>query len=288
MSYCFLQDIGVDVVNMERQAPAFQAATELPRLSTAGRSHSTGALVGATLASSLQKNPRRSLSRPASGATKSPASRQCSGSPARGARAARTLPLELQMRGGRPLEKSCDRFSSVAASAELSTPQRLEGLPAVLFLDVDGVLHSVGITHQRQQFAPYCMKLLKDVVARSQATIVLSTAWREHPDGRRMIMEKLREYKIPVFVSRTPSIARFRRTREILAWVRKYKPATWVAVDDLPLLEEDPDAMTCHFVQTRQFHGLQPATADKIVELFKVQKQRQDATEAEEARSANE
>ena len=49
-------------------------------------------------------------------------------------------------------------------------------------------------------------------------------------------------------MSQTPSIARYRRTREILAWVRKYRPQTWVAVDDLPLLEENPDEMRNHFV----------------------------------------
>lgn len=294
MSYCFLQDIGVDVNSMERQAPIYQGAMELPKLNGAVRSQSTGSLAGANLTASLHRKPRRSLSRPASGTTKPASRRSSSGSPTMAVQAARTLPLELQLKGGTRDQTSsvADRFSRMAISAELNAPASLDGLPAVLFLDVDGVLHSVGITHQRQQFAPHCMKLLKEVVARCQATIVLSTAWREHPDGRRAVAEKLREWEIPAFVSRTPSIARFRRTREILAWVRKHKPATWVAVDDLPLLEEDPDSMTGHFVQTRQFYGLQPATADKIEELFRFQKQRQEASGSDEtflaARGVNE
>lgn len=272
MSYCFLQDIGVDVGSMDK--PPQQPLMGLPKLDGTARSQSTGALAGANLTASLHRNNGRrssSSSRPGSGTTKTAGRQSCPGSP-NIMQFARTLPLELQMKAGRKVDKANARFSGVAASAEWRAPETLEGLPAVLFLDVDGVLHSVNITHQRQQFAAQCMKLLKDIIAKTQARIVLSTAWREHPDGRRMVAEKLREYDIPVFVSQTPSIARFRRTREILTWVRKYKPTSWVAVDDLPLLQEDPDNMTGHFVQTRQFYGLQPASADKIVEFFRLQK----------------
>lgn len=150
-------------------------------------------------------------------------------------------------------------------------PAALNGLAAVLFLDVDGVLHPVTVRHPRQQFQKPCMILLQEVIAKTHADIVLSTAWRESADGRRAVADKLREHGLPLFVSRTPSIAKFRRTREILAWVRKYRPLTWVAVDDLPLLEE-ADEMKNHFVQTHDHFGLRQNTADKIGQLFQLQR----------------
>jgi hypothetical protein len=165
--------------------------------------------------------------------------------------------------------------SSTANAAESGCMEQqrspLENLDAVLFLDVDGVLHPAQVQHPRQLFDRKCMNLLCEVLGKSGATIVLSTAWRGDAEARRMIAEKLKEYGLPMFVSRTPQIAMFRRTREILAWVRKYKPATWVSIDDLPLLEES-DEMQGHFVQTRARFGLQQDTANRAVECFRLQK----------------
>lgn len=149
-------------------------------------------------------------------------------------------------------------------------PSAIQGLEAVLFLDVDGVLHPVQVRHPRQQFARSCMALLGEVLAATGATIVLSTAWRVDPEARRIVAEKLAEHGLPHFVSRTPNIAMFHRSREILSWVRKYRPATWVAVDDLPLGEES-EYMQGHFVQTRPRFGLLQDSADRIIQLFKAQ-----------------
>lgn len=148
----------------------------------------------------------------------------------------------------------------------------LEDLEAVLFLDVDGVLHPAQVHHVRQQFERRCMILLAEIIAKTNATIVLSTAWRVDPEARRMIAEKLQEYGLPLFVSRTPQIAMFRRTREILAWVKKYRPITWIAIDDLPLMDESEE-MHGHFVHTRARFGLQQDTAQKAIELLHAQKQ---------------
>merc|ERR1719253_445473 len=166
---------------------------------------------------------------------------------------------------GQSMGSSASSFSDAGRAdqqrfnMEQQRSSSLENLDAVLFLDVDGVLHSVQVHHPRQQFDRRCMNLLCEVVNKSNASIVLSTAWRADPEARRIVSEKLQEYNLPQYVSKTPQIAMFRRTREILAWVRKYKPATWVAIDDLPLLEES-DEMQGHFVQTRARFGLQQDT----------------------------
>lgn len=159
---------------------------------------------------------------------------------------------------------------SYCASAHISPSEELQGLAAVLFLDVDGVLHPTTVRHPREQFDKSCMMLLTEVVSKTKAKIVLSTAWRQDADGRSEISQKLRQYGLACFVSCTPSIGRYSRAREILTWVRKYKPLTWVAVDDLPLLQESNE-MDDHFVQTDDRSGLRQKTADQIVHLFKAQ-----------------
>merc|ERR1712232_635061 len=70
----------------------------------------------------------------------------------------------------------------------------IDGIDAVLFLDVDGVLHGLQARHFRQQFAPANMALLKQVIEATGATIVLSTAWRIDSYARRIVGEKLKEH----------------------------------------------------------------------------------------------
>eukprot|EP00747_Dinoflagellata_sp_TGD_P166267 gnl/TRDRNA2_/TRDRNA2_188806_c0_seq1.p1 gnl/TRDRNA2_/TRDRNA2_188806_c0~~gnl/TRDRNA2_/TRDRNA2_188806_c0_seq1.p1 ORF type:complete len:270 (-),score=34.57 gnl/TRDRNA2_/TRDRNA2_188806_c0_seq1:133-942(-) len=162
---------------------------------------------------------------------------------------------------------------SVTVAREGRATTSLNNLQAVIFLDVDGVLHPTTASHPRQQFQAGCMNLLREVVTATGASIVLSTAWRLDPMARRIVGEKLQEHGLPPFVSRTPNIHMFNRAREVLTWVRKRRPLAWVAVDDWPLHEES-DEMTGHFVQSRPRFGLTSETAGRIIELFEVQQSR--------------
>ena len=155
-------------------------------------------------------------------------------------------------------------------STQSSSARAINELEAVLFLDVDGVLHPPNPKHERLQFRSSCMELLRDVCAETKAHIVLSTTWRLHAEGRAHLAQKLAEHGCPAFVSRTPSIAQFQRPREIIAWVTKHRPKTWVALDDWPLHEDE--RMAGHFVQTRARFGLQPDTAARVVALFAQQR----------------
>ena len=143
----------------------------------------------------------------------------------------------------------------VKAKQPTTSTEAIDGLDAVLFLDVDGVLHSPNPRHARQQFQRSCMEFLKSICEETKCKIVLSTTWRLHEEARTHLAMKLAEHGIPNFVSRTPSIAQFQRPKEILAWVNKHKPKAWVAVDDWPLHEDL--RMHGHFVQTRNRYGLQ-------------------------------
>jgi hypothetical protein len=161
-----------------------------------------------------------------------------------------------------------------ATSGATWTPNKVESLSnmdAVLFLDVDGVLHHAQPRSQAQMFRKQCMDLLREVLEETGAKIVLSTSWRLTENGRATVAAELAKNGCPQFVSRTPSLAQFQRPKEILAWVTKYEPKAWVAVDDWPLHTEP--LMGGHFVQTRNRVGLEPSTIARIKELFRDQGQ---------------
>jgi len=160
-----------------------------------------------------------------------------------------------------------------AQAARQPLKKQLMDLRAVLFLDVDGVLHSNRIRHVRQYFSPVCMELLAEVVQATGCVIVLSTSWRLEAGPRRTVSMKLREAGLQPPVSRTPSIAQFKRGTEILRWVDQYKPQAWVALDDWPLLLETAvtKRLEGHFVQTRAQHGLQQDTKDQLIQMFEQQ-----------------
>lgn len=276
MSSCFLREIGVDVNGMETNAASRPTSMGLPRLDARSRAPAGGAMRRSYSLSGMspwQENVAR-LQRNQSSCSRPGSSSSC------------TRP-KLQNGVAHSPAWDLNRLREKAQRAQLersksALPTDLEGLPAVIFLDIDGVVHPFSARHIRMQFTKNCMGLLKDVLTTTEASIVLSTAWREDAESRHIVAEQLAAYGMPPFVSRTPSIARLRRTREILAWVRKYRPQTWVAVDDLPLLEEN-DEMQNHFVQTNPNFGMRQMDADKIVQLFRLQRSRLDRIASDES-----
>lgn len=113
----------------------------------------------------------------------------------------------------------------------------------VLFLDFDGVLHSLD-SRTGELFA--CRPLLEEVLREfPEVRIVISSSWREiHPleDLRSRFSDDIRAR----IVGTTP-ILPFRddvphRQRECLAWLRANAPdAPWLAIDDVAALFEADD-----------------------------------------------
>ena len=155
---------------------------------------------------------------------------------------------------------------------EVRVNPALVGLDAVIFLDVDGVLHTPNPKHPQLMFRRSCMELLRELIQATGAKIVLSTTWRLHEGPRQTVAAKLAEFGCPPFVSRTPNIAQFQRPKEILTWVQRYQPRTYVAIDDWPLLLED-DSLLGHFVQTKGRHGLLPESVERVKALFAKQRE---------------
>ena len=194
-------------------------------------------------------------------------------------------------RGLRP--KTSPPRSPAASPARPIGNGPVDCLPAVLFLDADGLLHpaNVGFPGQLRQFRQGCFELVQRIVAETACAVVLSTSGFNN-DVFCALSEKLAEYGIP-FVSRiahpeygsVPSIAQARRATDILAWVQKHRPRTWVALDDCPVPKGNfgtfrssssgsfrfQSFVPKRFVQMRPRSGLQRDTADAVISAFRAQ-----------------
>lgn len=71
------------------------------------------------------------------------------------------------------------------------------GRGKILFLDVDGVLHSYFARCEKQCFRPDCMKRLKRIVEATECHVVLSSSWRKHPERLAYVNEQLRRWGVP-------------------------------------------------------------------------------------------
>jgi len=113
----------------------------------------------------------------------------------------------------------------------------------IIFTDIDGVLNSRKTPNPRN--LPYIVdaKLLKrfeELVARTDAAVVLTSTWRYDPAG----LYSARRLGIP-FVDVTPDRPERSRREEVLGWLHDHPEATRYAViddeddqlDDLPLFQ---------------------------------------------------
>lgn len=146
-------------------------------------------------------------------------------------------------------------------------PPKQDGL-RIVFLDVDGVLHSVRALRPEQQFRPACMQLLQKILKIGNAAIVFSTAWRLSPQTMSIVNAKLRQYGMDTAIDKTCDFGPTgRRSDEVLKWVDAWQPSAWVAIDDMNLGGHEP-RMSGHFVHTNALVGLTPELANKAIEYL--------------------
>ena len=202
--------------------------------------------------------------------------------------------------------------SGAAAAAAPLTP--------LIFLDVDGVLHPLTPKHMPAEanygdwlqrgdeaprhatrvlsgeFVPRCMGVLKRLVERTGASLVLSSTWRESPQGVAAVNGQLALAGLAPIVGQTASLreARWRCTRahEISAYLEEISAgrasaslqpdgARFVVLDDADLLGEVApergggesevrvaEVLGPHFVRTEMGTGLTEEDGERAVRIL--------------------
>ena len=141
---------------------------------------------------------------------------------------------------------------------------------AVIFLDVDGVLHPLGGS---TTFVASCMAELARVhTSTPAAAIVLSSTWRESDSMLEYVNGQLAAVGVPPCVSKTVSLLSIdgSRSTEIAQWLDNHPKVTrYVAIDDMDLLDgQRADKIEGHFVHTRSEIGLTAPLADLAIRIL--------------------
>ena len=158
----------------------------------------------------------------------------------------------------------------------------------VIFLDVDGVLNSEDdlMVYREKNNINHCilyaevedrpLKLLKEIVDKTSAKIVVSSSWRigcersgqESIFGNSLFMKlqtRLKEYGMDIY-DITPSITKLQRGDEIKAWMSENPVENFIILDDDTDMGEYLN--TEHFINTTYKHGLTEELKDRAIEIL--------------------
>lgn len=143
----------------------------------------------------------------------------------------------------------------------------------IIFLDIDGVL----VTRESRQrfnsarvFSPECVMVLKSIVEKTGAKIVISSTWRFHGNWEESIRERfaVAGWPDPPIVDKTPILVDFPGFRgdEISAWLlAPPEVECFIIIDDVN--DFAPDQLP-RFVQTDAGEGLTMAHRDRCITLL--------------------
>lgn len=152
-----------------------------------------------------------------------------------------------------------------------STPRmvrRRAQMDTVIFLDVDGVLHSL---YGDDLFRENCCALLARIVRTTDASIVLSSSWRTEAGKVAIINGVLKQWNLPTACDSTKSLDT-PREGEICEWLDRHPHVSrWIAIDDMDLLRKPSvysQRLRGHFVRTKPEDGLTPPDAELAIRLL--------------------
>ena len=135
----------------------------------------------------------------------------------------------------------------------------------VIFLDVDGVLNSSQDGFTIKLGTNKHLELLKQIVDKTDAKIVLSSSWRISNKTKLFIENKLKEYGMSI-ISSTPDLGSS-RGEEIKSWLRE----TIDFIDSFIILDDDSDMdeyTRARLVQTNRDMGLQETDVIKAINIL--------------------
>jgi len=134
----------------------------------------------------------------------------------------------------------------------------------IIFLDVDGVLHSDDPSSPADLFLPSCMMELQKICRTTGAQIVLSSSWRGTAHGRGAVNEQLARYNIQQFIDCTRIAGNeYARHTDVTEWVERNPTRAWVAIDDYPMPQ-----LGLHYVQTNPETGLNPHSSNRAIQML--------------------
>merc|ERR1711937_456837 len=139
----------------------------------------------------------------------------------------------------------------------------------VLFLDVDGVLHSYFAKRESELFRRDCMQRLKKIVNETGCKIVLSSSWRATPERKATVNRHLQSYGIaPVHDCTRIRGNEYLRHEDVLFWVKQNPQVgdRWIAIDDLPMPQ-----LGQHYVQTEPDEGLVDHNVKHAIRILNAQ-----------------
>ena len=127
------------------------------------------------------------------------------------------------------------------------------------------------------EFLPECMNLLRDIIERTGASIVLSSTWRESPCQRRIVASQFQahgisQHRLISFTPISPSSSTRTRSREIKEWIQVHGfHGPYVVIDDYDLTQEEDGFSISHdhMVTCDGKKGLQLADADRATGILK-------------------
>ena len=155
----------------------------------------------------------------------------------------------------------------------------------VIFLDIDGVLNSEEFfkSNPNQVIDKNSMGILKNIVNKTGAAIVMSSGWRlwfddsmmPHDGYSQYLYDVLCEFDIKL-LGKTPDFSteeiRTRKTfshvkaKEITAWLNEHKIVDkYVVVDDLDLKNEE---INSHLVRINGQVGITKDDARRIIDMI--------------------
>lgn len=171
-----------------------------------------------------------------------------------------------------PPRTAVSAAASSRGGGSRSTPE------AVIFLDIDGVLHSLMGS---DLFRETCCGLLVDIVRGTGASIVLSSAWRTDARARATVTQVLKKLKLANYIDMTKDLSavmrrQVPRSAEICEWLDRHPGVQrWIAIDDMDLVNEPGDSakrLRGHFVRTPSTSGLSPQHLELALKLMQKQK----------------
>ena len=141
-----------------------------------------------------------------------------------------------------------------------------------IFLDIDGVIATpssfrvnaaLAREPQDYRYDRISLAYLGQLVARTQAVVVLSSSWREDLDSRdpllaaivANLLRQLEAVGAPLY-DVTPHLAGGDRSAEIGAWLDEHPCEAYVIFDDLARFADRPEVVEGHLVLIADSEGI--------------------------------